>query len=128
MTPPESPALMNTAFLEPGADQTPAYVPLGRYLAIAGLACFVPVLGFLVLLMAGMQEGAEACYSHGCADTLAEAISWCWPVLSASAATGIIAALLPNRFAKPRCALAFLQIALMVAPLFVLASAAPGIT
>lgn len=117
---------MNASRREAEPGQLPTYVPLGRGLAIGGLGLVVPVALCLMVLMAGMQMAAEACYLNGCERRLMKAFSWCWPVMGASAATGIVAALLPDRLAKPRFVLATLQLVLTVAPFVILAGAAPA--
>ncbi|MFC4517976.1 hypothetical protein [Streptomyces ehimensis] len=91
MTPPHFSPSMNASHREPEPVQVPTYVPLGRGLAIGGLGLVVPVALCLVVLMAGMQMAAEACYLNGCERRLMKAFSWCWPVMGASAVTGIVA-------------------------------------
>ncbi|MFI9237026.1 hypothetical protein [Streptomyces sp. NPDC053079] len=110
----------------PETGHSPGYVLTSRRLAVIGLFLFVPVFLLQVVVMAGMQMATAACYDDGCSEPLMEAIGWCWPVMWAAGGTGLVAALVPNRFAAARCAMACLQYVLMVAPFILLYAARPG--
>ncbi|MEU1824218.1 hypothetical protein ABZ502_17545 [Streptomyces abikoensis] len=101
-------------------DAQPAYVVLGRKLALIGLALFLPALALLVLVMAGKQISHDHCVYEGCTEPLMKAIGLSWRVMWTAGATGVIAALLPRRVAALRFGLACLHIALLVAPFYIL--------
>ncbi|MFF4531672.1 hypothetical protein ACFY1P_20670 [Streptomyces sp. NPDC001407] len=101
-------------------DAQPAYVVLGRKLALIGLALYLPALALLVLVMAGKQMSHDHCVYEGCTEPLMKAIGLSWRVMWAAGATGVIAALLPRRVAELRLVLACLHLALLIAPFYLL--------
>lgn len=115
-----------SAVRSPETRHSPGYVSVSRRLAVIGLFLFLPVFLLQVVVMAGMQMATAACYDEGCSELLMEAIGWCWPVMWAAGGTGLVAALVPHRFAAARCAMTCLQYVLMVAPFILLATARPG--
>ncbi|MEU1309021.1 hypothetical protein ABZ419_08990 [Streptomyces cinnamoneus] len=116
---PESPS----AWPRPDAPESvavPAYGPVGRNLAVTGLALYVPTLVLLVLVVAGLELQRVNCSDHECTPSLVKAIQWSWPVIGAAGVTGVIAILLPDRFPSTRCVVAVLQLALMITPFVLL--------
>ncbi|MEU3876591.1 MULTISPECIES: hypothetical protein [Streptomyces] len=101
-------------------DAQPAYVPLGRKLAVLGLILFLPALVLLGLADVTKQVSHDRCAYQGCTEPLMKAIHLAWRVMWLAGATGVVAALLPRRVAVLRFGLACLHIALLIAPVFIL--------
>ncbi|WP_190113151.1 hypothetical protein [Streptomyces cinnamoneus] len=101
-------------------DTQPAYVTLGRRLAIIGSVFFLPALVLLGFTDLVKQVSHDHCHEQGCTKPLMVAIHWSWRVMWLAGATGVVAALLPQRVAVLRFGLACLHLLLLITPFVIL--------
>ncbi|MFC5722734.1 hypothetical protein ACFP1Z_21425 [Streptomyces gamaensis] len=102
-------------------DMQPAYVVLGRHLAITGLALLLPAFLLLAMTDVTKQISHDHCYYEGCTKPLMAALDWAWRMLYLAGAAALVAVCLPRRVARLRFCLACLQLLLLVSPFFIVA-------